>query len=77
MIRDFSLSTFTPRIKTVLNITRGEIDSHAREKYVSVISLHEFYRLNLERAGRSVAKLRTSMIIDAFSAVDVDTKISY
>lgn len=56
--------------------TKAEIESFSRERIVSVITLHEFYRLNLERQSREVALLRTNMITDNFRAVDVNTEIS-
>jgi len=56
--------------------TKGEIESTTRDRIVSVITLHEFYRLNLEKQGREVAALRTNMILDNFRAIDVNTDIS-
>ena len=72
----FFVEHFYSKDRHILNLTRAEIDSHNHEKLVSVVTLHEFYRLNLERAGRPVAKLRTSMIVDGFSVVDINTEIA-
>jgi predicted nucleic acid-binding protein len=58
------------------SISQKELESGPTQKSVSVITLHEFYRLNLERHGRDVALLRTSFVRDSFRPVDVDSAIS-
>lgn len=72
----FFVEHFYSKDEAILKLTKAEIDSHKRERLVSVITLHEFYRLNLEKAGREVAKLRASLIIDAFSAIEVSQEVA-
>ena len=72
----FFVEHFYSRDQRILDQTRREIDSRGSEKLVSVITIHEFYRLNLERAGRQVATIRTTMIEDAFEVVDVNKEIA-
>ena len=47
-----------------------------KAKYVSVITLHEIYRLTLEKEGRETARLRVSLISKDFEVVDVDSAIA-
>lgn len=47
-----------------------------KAKYVSVITLHEIYRLTLEKEGRETAQLRVSLISKDFEVVDVDSAIA-
>ena len=55
--------------------TRHELLTN-KEKYVSVITLHEVYRLTLGREGRGVAQLRVSLISKDFEVVDVNSAIA-
>ncbi|MCL4519849.1 MAG: PIN domain-containing protein [Thaumarchaeota archaeon] len=71
----FFVEHFYSNNEKTLAATRAEIQSSA-QKLISVITLHEFYRLNLERQGREVARLRTNMISDNFRSVDVNSEIS-
>jgi len=43
-----------------------------RERMVSVLTIHEIYRVILEREGREVAILRSETIQRDFNVVDVD-----
>jgi len=43
-----------------------------RERMVSALTIHEIYRVNLEREGREVAILRSETIRRDFNVVDVD-----
>jgi len=43
-----------------------------RERMVSALTIHEVYRVNLEREGREVAILRSETIQRDFNVVDVD-----
>lgn len=43
-----------------------------RERMVSVLTIHEIHRVNLEREGREVATLRSETIRRDFNVVDVD-----
>jgi predicted nucleic acid-binding protein len=75
----FFVEHFYSRDQNILKLTRAEIeDSKKHEMLVSVITLHEFYRINLEGAGggRDVARLRTTMIKDSFETVDVSEEIA-
>ena len=47
-----------------------------KAKYVSVITLHEIYRLTLEKEGRETAQLRVNLISKDFEVVDVDSAIA-
>jgi len=47
-----------------------------RNKFVSVISLHEIYRITLSKEGRETAGLRASLISKDFEVVDVDMPIA-
>jgi predicted nucleic acid-binding protein len=72
----FFVEHFYSKDQLILEFTRAEIDSRSWERLVSVITLHEFYRLNLERVGRDVALLRTNMIGENFKTLDVDKEIA-
>ena len=72
----FFVEHFFSNNKETLARTRTEIESPTRERITSVITLHEFYRLNLEKQGRAVAMLRTNMIKDQFRPVDVSLEIA-
>jgi predicted nucleic acid-binding protein len=72
----FFIEHFYSNDDRILNLTKKELESGPTQKSVSVITLHEFYRLNLERHGRDVALLRTSFVRDSFRPVDVDSAIS-
>jgi predicted nucleic acid-binding protein len=47
-----------------------------KSKFVSVISLHEIYRLTLSKEGRETAELRVNLISKDFKVVDVDLQIA-
>jgi len=47
-----------------------------RERMVSALTIHEVYRVNLEREGREVAILRSETIRRDFNVVDVDYKMA-
>lgn len=47
-----------------------------KNRFVSVISLHEIYRLTLSKEGRETAKLRVSLISKDFRVVDVTPSIA-
>lgn len=72
----FFVEHFYSKDENIVSKTRAEIDARQWDKLVSVITLHEFYRLNLEKAGRDVAKLRNQMIEDVFNPVDVTKEIA-
>jgi len=43
-----------------------------RDRKVSVVTIHEVYRIDLEREGREVARLRSETIHRDFDVVDMD-----
>ena len=43
-----------------------------RDREVSVVTIHEIYRIDLEREGREVAKLRSETIRRDFDIADMD-----
>jgi len=43
-----------------------------RERMVSVVTIHEIYRINLEKEGREVAKLRSETIRRDFQVIEMD-----
>lgn len=47
-----------------------------KNKFVSVISLHEIYRLTLKKEGRDAAKLRVSLISKDFRVLDVTVPVA-
>ncbi len=47
-----------------------------KAKHVSVITLHEIYRLALGKEGREVAQLRVNLISKDFEVVDVDCAVA-
>lgn len=55
---------------------KAEAEKKNREKYVSVVALHELYRLTLSREGRETAKLRISLLKQTFKVVPVDEKVA-
>jgi len=58
-----------------LRRTRAELRRRDR-KYVSSVTIHEVYKLTLEREGREVAKLRVSLIEKDFEVVPVDAELA-
>ncbi len=47
-----------------------------KERYVSAVSLHELYLIELAKRGREVAMLRAQSIQDFFDVVGVDSQIA-
>jgi predicted nucleic acid-binding protein len=47
-----------------------------KKKLVSAISIHEIYRLTLNKEGRETAKLRVSLITKDFDVADVSAVIA-
>ena len=48
----------------------------AKRRIISVITLHEVYKLTLEKDGRESAKLRTTILNRDFKVVNVDPEIA-
>ncbi len=47
-----------------------------KERMVSALAVHEIHRINLEREGKDVAALRSSVICRDFKVVDVNYEIA-
>jgi len=47
-----------------------------RRRLVSVVTLHEVYRLTLQKEGRDVAEIRNHAILRGFTTVDVDAGLA-
>jgi predicted nucleic acid-binding protein len=71
----FFIEHFYSRNEKMRERTKREILAN-KAKYVSVITLHEIYRLTLQKEGREAAQLRVSLISKDFEVVDVDTAIA-
>lgn len=48
----------------------------AKERFVSALVVHELHQINLEREGKEVANLRSSVLNVDFKVVDVDFQIA-
>jgi len=48
----------------------------AKEKLVSVLSIHEFHHISMKRSGKEVAALRSHAIFAEFKVVDVNYVIA-
>jgi predicted nucleic acid-binding protein len=55
---------------------RTEVEKVKREKYISVVSVHELYRITLSREGRETAKLRVTIVRESFKVIPVDEHIA-
>jgi predicted nucleic acid-binding protein len=53
-----------------------EAIQNAKERYVSAVTIHEIYRLTLQKEGRETAKLRTSLLQKDFKTINVDPEIA-
>jgi predicted nucleic acid-binding protein len=71
----FFIEHFYSGDEEVQERTKREIQT-GKAKYVSVITLHEIYRLTLGKEGRGAAKLRVSLISEDFEVIDVDSAIA-
>jgi predicted nucleic acid-binding protein len=47
-----------------------------KNKFVSAISIHEIYRLTLNKEGRETARLRINLISKDFDVIDVNSIIA-
>lgn len=54
---------------------RSELQARKR-RFVSVITIHEIYRITLEQEGREVARIRRAAIERDFEIVDVNSEIA-
>jgi predicted nucleic acid-binding protein len=71
----FFIEHFYSANETVQERTKHELLA-SKAKYVSVITLHEIYRLTLGKEGREAARLRVNLISKDFRVVDVNSAIA-
>lgn len=71
----FFIEHFYSSDQRVQERTKREVLTN-KAKYVSVITLHEIYRLTLQEEGRETAQLRVSVISKDFDVVDVNYAIA-
>ena len=71
----FFIEHFYSTNEKVQEATKREILVN-KAKYVSVITLHEIYRLTLQKEGREVAEVRVNLVSKDFEVVGVDSAIA-
>jgi predicted nucleic acid-binding protein len=71
----FFIEHFYSADEKIQERTKHEILA-TKMKSVSVITLHEIYRLTLGKEGRQIAELRVSLISKDFDVIDVDSDIA-
>ncbi len=59
-----------------LHLRAKDFVSKNKDRYVSVVTLHELYLLDLQKRGREIAKLSLQTIQDLFRVAQVDSKIA-
>lgn len=62
--------------KGELHLRAKDFVSKNKDRYVSVVTLHELYLLDLQKRGREIAKLSLQTIQDLFRVAQVDSKIA-
>jgi predicted nucleic acid-binding protein len=60
---------------STLKKTGSELSSK-RPRYVSVMTIHELYKLTLEKEGRDVAKLRIRLVAKDFEVIPMDQELA-
>jgi len=58
---------------SILQRTKGKLGGSQRA-YVSAVTIHETYRLTLDKEGREAAELRASLMEKDFDVIPVDAK---
>ena len=71
----FFIEHFYSNDRKIIEKTNKEIESN-RDRLVSVITLHELYKITLEKEGKDVARLRVETIKEYFKIISVDDKIA-
>lgn len=71
----FFLEYFYSGNSHTLNRAKDDIQK-TRERLVSTITIHELFKLILEKEGRAVAKVRTKTVHDYFKVVAVNSEIA-
>lgn len=59
-----------------LQLRAKDFVSKNKDRYVSAVTLHELYLLDLQKRGREIAKLSLQSIQDLFRVAQVDSKIA-
>lgn len=60
------------RVQTVAK----EFVTRNKERYISIVTLHELYFLELSKRGREIAKLRVRGIEDVFRVMGVNSEVA-
>jgi predicted nucleic acid-binding protein len=60
---------------STLKKTGNELSSK-RPRYVSVMTIHELYKLILEKEGRDVAELRIRLVTKDFEVIPMDEELA-
>jgi predicted nucleic acid-binding protein len=71
----FFLRLYTAKELSIRSRLISELERR-RRRYTSAITIHEVYRVSLEKEGRDVARMRKSTIERDFEIVDVDSDIA-
>jgi len=71
----FFIEHYYSENEEVLRKTKEEMRK-TKERYISVIVIHEVYQLALEREGRETAILRTNLLEKDFRTVNVGSEIA-
>lgn len=71
----FFIEHYYSQDEEALRRTKAEMRTK-NEKHISAITLHEIYRLSLEREGSETAILRTGLLEKDFKIVRVDGEIA-
>ncbi|MGQ9719646.1 MAG: PIN domain-containing protein [Nitrososphaerales archaeon] len=71
----FFIEHFYSNDREVIEKTNQEITS-TRIRFVSVVTLHELYKITLGKEGRDVARFRVEIIKGHFKIINVDDKIA-
>ena len=71
----FFFEHYYTRNKDIAEKTKMELKSKGR-KYISVITIHEIYKLTLEKEGKEVAKIRINLLKKDFNVIPVDEKVA-
>lgn len=71
----FFIEHYYSKDQVVLQKTKEELRK-TRQRYISVIVIHEVYQLTLGREGRETAILRTELLKGDFKIVNVDLEIA-
>lgn len=71
----FFFEHFYSNNENILKKTIEEI-RNIKNRYISVIVIHEIYKLTLEKEGKDVAELRVKILEKDFKIIDVNLNIA-